>query len=172
MYANEWGNHLDSKYSFVPQGEHRLGFDGFFAHYGFHHEYVGDSNYYHLDTDENIFNDQYEPDALTDMAMERITKLSSDDQSFSLFLSLGTPHDPWEEWNVPREYLDLVKDRDFYLPKNYLSENDAHADAWARLNENERAELTNWMRVYTAMTANLDENIGRVNKDNPELAIY
>ena len=162
MYANEWGNHLDPKNSFVPAGEHRLGFDGFFAHYGFHHEYVGDSNYYHSDTDEKIFHDKYEPDAMTDLAISRIDKLADGGKPFSLFLSLGTPHDPWEEWNVPKKYLDLVAGKTFKLPENYLPDNDPHADAWARLSEDERAVLPDWMRVYTAMTANLDENIGRL----------
>ena len=162
MYANEWGNHLDPKNSFVPPGEHRLGFDGFFAHYGFHHEYVGESNYYHLDTDEKIFHDGYEPDCVTDLDLSRLEGLAAGGQPFSLFLSLGTPHDPWEEWNVPEKYLELVKDMKFKLPENYLPENDPHADAWARLSPEEREALPDWMRVYTAMTANLDENIGRL----------
>ena len=48
------------------------------------------------------------------------------------------------------------------MPPNYLPDNDPRADAWARLSDNERDELTEWMRVYYAMTANLDWNIGRL----------
>ena len=50
MYANEWGNHFDPKNSYIPAGPDRLGFDGFFAAYNFHHEYYGDHAYYHLDS--------------------------------------------------------------------------------------------------------------------------
>ena len=41
-------------------------------------------------------------------------------------------------------------------------ENDPHADNWARLNAEQRGQLTEWMRVYYAMTANLDWNVGRL----------
>ena len=162
MYANEWGNHYDVKNSFIPKGEHRLGFDEYFAAYNFHHEYYGECAYYHLDTDEKLYCDGYEPDVQTDMAMNKIKELAVKDKPFALFLSLGTPHDPWIPENVPKEYLDKFKDVSFELPPNYLPENDKYADDWAKLSPKERNELTQWMRVYYAMTANLDDNIGRL----------
>lgn len=162
MYANELGNHYDPKNSYIPKGPDRLGFDQYFAAYNFHHEYYGEPAYYHLDSPEKIYHEKYEPDSQTDMAIEQLTKLSKEDKPFALFLSLGTPHDPWSPDNVPEEYLVRFKDTDFYLPENYLPDNDPHADSWARLNEQERSELTEWMRVYYAMTANLDDNIGRL----------
>ncbi len=52
LYANQLGNHEDPKNSFTPPGPHRLGFDGFWASYGFHHEnYRG---YFHTDSPEKI----------------------------------------------------------------------------------------------------------------------
>ena len=162
LYADEWGNHLDPKNSFIPPGADRLGFDGYFAAYNFHHDFYGESAYYHLDTPEKIYADKFEPDFQTDLAIEKLTEFANSDKPFALFLSLGTPHDPWVKSNVPCEYYDKFKDVEFSLPKNYLSENDPHADAWASLNEQERAELTEWMRVYYAMTANLDDNFGRI----------
>lgn len=162
LYANELGNHFDPKNSFIPPGPDRLGFDGFFAAYNFHHDYYGEHAYYHTDSPEKIYVDKYEPDAQTDMAIERLEEFSKSDKPFALFLSYGTPHDPWIPENVPKEYLDMFKDVGFELPPNYLPENDPHADAWARLSEAERGQLTEWMRVYYAMTANLDDNIGRL----------
>ena len=73
--------------------------------------------------------------------------------------------------NVPEEYLKLFKDIDFDLPENYMPENDPHADAWARLSPREREELPQWMKVYYAMTANLDYNIGRINDRLKEMGI-
>ena len=67
--------------------------------------------------------------------------------------------------------MEKFKNVEFTLPPNYLPENDRHADAWARLNEQERKELTEWMRVYYAMTANLDDNIGRLVKAVRELGL-
>ncbi len=162
MYAAEWGNHYDPKNSFIPKGPDRLGFDDYFAAYNFHHNYYGAAAYYHLDTPDKIYCDKYEPDTQTDMAIKQLHRLSGQEKPFALFLSLGTPHDPWVPENVPGEYLEKFKDVKFELPENYLPENDPHADDWAKLNEQERKELTEWMRVYYAMVANLDDNFGRL----------
>lgn len=162
MYAAELGHHYEPRNSFIPKGPDRLGFDGYFAAYNFHHEFYGEHAYYHLDTPDKIYCEGYEPDAQTDMAIEQIKSLSGQDKPFALFLAVGTPHDPWTPDNVPAEFLEKFKDTEFTLPENYLPDNDPHADNWAKLSDEERAELTEWMRVYYAMTANLDWNVGRI----------
>ena len=80
LWADQLGNHYDPKNSFVPPGHHRLGFDGFFAHYNFHHNYYGASAYYHLDTPEKIYTPGYEPDAHTDLAITQLEKLKTEDK--------------------------------------------------------------------------------------------
>ena len=162
MYASELGNHYDPKNSYIPKGRDRLGFNGYFAAYNFRHEYSVGTAYYHLDSPEKIYYDKYEPDAQTDMAIDQLERLARGDSPFALFLSIGTPHDPWEPDNVPEECLRRFAHTDFDYPPNYLPENDPHADQWARLSEEERTHLPEWMRVYYAMTANLDDNIGRL----------
>lgn len=162
MYAAELGNHYDAKNSYIPKGPDRLGFDDFFASYNFHHNYYGAAAYYHLDSPEKHYVQGYEPDIHTDMAMEQLEQLSGGEEPFAMFLSLGTPHDPWVPENVPGEYLERFSETEFTLPENYLPENDSYADNWARLSPAERGELTQWMRVYYAMVANLDDNIGRL----------
>ena len=162
LYAAELGNHYDPKNSYIPKGPDRLGFNDYFAAYNFRHEYEPGIAYYHLDSPEKIFYDKYEPDAQVDMTIEQLKRLSSSEKPFALFLSIGTPHDPWVPENVPAEYLERFRDKDFSLPPNYLPDNDPHADAWARLSYEERQELPEWMRVYYAMVANLDDNIGRL----------
>jgi len=171
LYAAELGNHYDAKNSYIPKGPDRLGFDGFFAAYNFHHDFYGETAYYHLDSPEKIYCDGYEPDVQTDLAIDQIKSLSKQKDPFALFLSVGTPHDPWTKENVPVEYLERFKDTEFSLPGNYLPENDPHADNWARLKDEERAELTEWMRVYYAMTANLDWNVGRILDTVKELGL-
>lgn len=162
MYAAEWGNHYDPKNSYIPAGPDRLGFNNFFAGYNFHHNYYGAAAYYHLNSQEKHYVEGYEPDAQTDMAIEKLKDLKECGKPFALFLSLGTPHDPWTPENVPGEYLERFRDVEFTLPENYLPENDPHADDWARLSPRDRQELTEWMRVYYAMVANLDDNVGRL----------
>lgn len=162
MYAAQLGNHYDARNSYIPKGRDRLGFNDYFAGYNFRHEYNPGTAYYHLDSPEKIYYDRYEPDAQTDMAIAQLQRLSRGSRPFALFLSIGTPHDPWVPENVPAEYLERFRDRDFRLPPNYLPDNDPHADEWARLSPQERDSLTEWMRVYYAMTANLDDNMGRL----------
>ena len=187
LYAAQLGHHYDTKNSFVPKGPDRLGFDNLFAAYNFHHEYYAPKAYYHLDTPDKIYAEGYEPEFMTDYAIREIDRLAGIGQSenvgvpdvqtktgdserfdlanrkpFALFLSLGTPHDPWTAENVPAENLAKFENICFGLPENYLPHNDKHADMWARLSKKERRELTEWMRVYYAMANELDGNIGRL----------
>ena len=167
LWANELGNHYDPKNSFTPPGPYRLGFDGFWAAYNFHHEYY--KGYYHADTSEKIPVKGYEPDGQTDMAKDLIVRYARSAKPFALFLSVGTPHDPWGADNVPPEYYAMFADEGgtprFKLPPNYKAENDPYADDWGRYKgPEERGTIPAMMRGYYAMTANLDWNLGRLLK--------
>jgi arylsulfatase A-like enzyme len=169
LWANQLGHHYEPRNSFIPPGENRLGFDGFWAAYNFHHEYYG--MYYHKDTPEKISMEGYEPDGQTDMAIEQLKRLSAEDKPFAMFLSIGTPHDPWDVSNVPAEYYELFKDAAFPLPTNYEPESDPYGDAWATFKPGEREKLEDWKRVYYAMTANADWNLGRLMAAVDELGL-
>jgi arylsulfatase A-like enzyme len=167
LWANELGNHHDPKNSFTPPGPYRFGFDGFWAGYNFHHEYY--KAYYHADTPEKIPVKGYEPDFQTDLAIGQIKRWAAADKPFALFVSLGTPHDPWNPENVPAEYYAMFADEGqtprFTLPPNYQPQNDPYSDAWGRFKgPGERQAIPRWLRVYYAMTANLDWNVGRLLK--------
>ena len=167
LWANELGNHYDPKNSFVPPGPYRFGFDGFWAAYNFHHEYY--KAYYHTDSPEKILVEGYEPDFQAGLAARQVKRLATEGKPFALFVSFGTPHDPWTPENVPAEYYARFADDGttprFTLPPNYKPENDPYADAWGRFNgPGERKRLPEMMRVYYAMAANLDWNIGRLLK--------
>lgn len=162
LYANQLGNHHDPKNSFVPPGPDRLGFDGYWAAYNFHHEYY--KAYYHTNSPEKIsYGDGvYEPDGQTDLAIDFLGRAAKAGEPFALFLSYGTPHDPWGPDNVPPEYLRLFDEASLGHPPNYRDENDPYADGWARLSPAERRRLPAWRRGYYAMVANLDWNLGRL----------
>ncbi|MBT3373960.1 MAG: sulfatase [Lentisphaerae bacterium] len=164
LWANQLGNHHDPANSFTPPGPHRLGFDGYWAAYNFHHQYYGEVAYYHTGTPaRNTFAEgTYEPDGQTGLAIDYIREHAAGEHPFALFLSLGTPHDPWTRSNVPEEYYSLFSDVTFAPPENYLQENDVpYGDAWSDIDK-DPARISEWMRVYYAMTANLDANVGRV----------
>lgn len=160
LWANQLGHHDEPRNSFTPPGPPRLGFDGFWAAYGFHHHYW--NQYYHRDSPQRVPLPGYEPDGQTDLAIAQLRKLAAGERPFALFLSYGTPHDPWGPDNVPQQWLARFRATRFKLPPNYRPDNDPHADAWARLSPAQRAQLPAWMRVYYAMTANLDWNFGRL----------
>jgi len=162
LYANQLGHHEDPENSFVPPGPNRLGFDGYWAAYNFHHRYY--KAYYHLDSPKKISYGEgvYEPDGQTDMAIEFLEKAAKSEKPFALVLSYGTPHDPWAPSNVPQKYREMFQDVALPNPPNYKPENDPYADGWGRLNPNQRKSLASWRRLYYAMTANLDWNLGRL----------
>jgi len=162
LYANQLGNHYDPANSFVPPGPNRLGFDGYWAAYNFHHIYY--NAYYHTDSPEKISYGEgaYEPDAQTDLAIRFLERAGRPEKPFALFLSYGTPHDPWSASNVPPKYRGMFEDVAFPHPTNYKPENDPYADGWGQLNPKQRQDLPSWRRHYYAMTANLDWNIGRL----------
>ena len=105
------------------------------------------------------------------MALRQMERLAAGEKPFALFLSLGTPHDPWEESNVPPDCLKRFEGSSFPLPPNYLPDNDEHADNWARLSEEEREKLPEWKKVYYAMVANLDDNIGKLLRGMQEMGL-
>ena len=163
LYANVLGDHYNPDNSFVPRGVHRLGFNGFWAAYNFHHDYY--NTYYHTESKDKIFYGPgvYEPDAQTDLAIQWLKcRAAESSHPFAMVLSWGTPHDPWSNDNVPEEYRAMFANASLPNPPNYKPSNDPYADAWARLSDSERASLESWRRNYYAMTANLDWNFGRL----------
>ncbi len=163
LYANERGKHHDPRNSFVPRGPHRLGFDGEWMAYNFHHENY--NTYYHTESpDKHFYGDGvYEPDAQTDLAIDFIQRAAHQQQPFALFLSWGPPHDPWVPENVPSQFWDLFKDTPFPNPPNYHPANDEpYCDDWARLSDQDRAHLEQWRRGYYAQVTSIDWNFGRL----------
>lgn len=163
LYANQLGNHLDPKHSFVPRGPHRLGFDGYWAAYGFHHVYYGDGAYYHEETPEKIHFGKgvYEPDGQTDLAIKYLNEHAKSDRPFMLVLSVGTPHSPWNDNNAPKEEIERFRGVEFPVPPNHSSEFDPYGDNWAR-SSCKVEDIQREKRSYYAMISNLDKNVGRL----------
>lgn len=163
LYANRLGDHSNPDNSFVPRGVHRLGFNGFWAAFNFHHDYY--NTYYHTESKEKVFWEPgvYEPDGQTDLALDWLRcRAQKSSHPFAMVLSWGTPHDPWNDGNVPAQYRAMFADAALPHSPNYKPANDPYADAWARLSDNDRANLERWRRNYYAMTTNLDWNFGRL----------
>ncbi len=172
MWGTKRGSYYDPEYAYTPPGPYRLGFDGHWAAFNFLHNYYVAEHY--TDTDKPIRVHGYEPDAQTDMAIEQIKRMQAGDDPFALFLSFGTPHDPWARTNTPEADYKTFEWTDFDADPapNFLTEHDGHRNAWTGVGDDYADEFPKIRQSYYAMTANLDWNIGRLLKaiDEMELA--
>ena len=161
-----WANSPDHALidnQFVPPGPYRLGMNGYWAGYNFWHQYY--QAFYYEDDPRPILVKGYEPDVQTDLAVRWLDERRDPARPFALFLSYGTPHDPWTWDNVPPQYADLYRDVSFGLPPNYA---DGSAEYWnPRMTrdwwlEEVKPNIPVWRQIYQAMIANLDWNFGRL----------
>ena len=165
LWAAQAGKHKLTENSFCPPGEYRLGFDGYWAAYNFNH---GNYNaFYFRDTDERHEIAGWGPDHFTNLAIEQIEQHAKSKQPFAMVVSYSPPHDPWTTENVPPWWYDRFRDVKFELPSTWSDTPDKHMDRntdpkqWLK---RWKPNLPEYMRVYYAMTAALDEQIGRVLK--------
>lgn len=168
-FIGDWKLYSDKNSAFVPQDKNRLGFDGYFA------DFCDSGNLfkskYYLDSDNKTEVHIYTPDIQTDLASDRIETLSSDKKPFALFLSLSSPDSVLKKSNVPEKYYKMFDGVDFDLPENYDISNDSHSDYQSKLSKNSRKLLTEFYKVYCAMTANIDDNVGKIVSKTVELGI-
>ncbi len=89
---------------------------------GFEHWKVCNCNHDYLNTyyyDENNLRhdvEGYEPEIFTDLAVDFIAKNSASDTPWALYLSLATPHDPFDR--IKSEFRDIYKDVEIKLRDN------------------------------------------------------
>jgi arylsulfatase A-like enzyme len=161
-----WANSTDHaimENHFVPPGPHRLGFDGYWAAYNFWHEYY--QAFYFEDDFVRHDVDGYEPDVQTDLAISQLRQFATQGTPFSLFLSYGTPHDPWTQANVPEAYYAMFQDADIPFPETWSDTPDQYMDRFKDPDwwlKEFKPHYIESLRVYYAMIANLDWNIGRL----------
>lgn len=170
---NQSTDHSDMTNHFVPPGEYRLGFDGFWATYGFNHQYK--KGFYFKDDFVRHDISGYEPDAQTDMAIGYLREVDRS-KPFAMFLSYGTPHDPWTWDNAPDEFVEQYKDVQFDDPPNFTGE--ASADVFWSPRFTKEWARDNWIphrnrikQVYYSMVANLDANFGRLMAEMDRLGL-
>ncbi len=161
LYSDRFSNFDFSKNAFVPKGENRLGFNGYFASFA-HTDDIMSKSCYYLDTNEKIRADRYEPDAECALAVSRISEMSKTDKPFAMFLSLSTPREAWSNANVPENFYSLFDNAEFSVSPNESAVNDIHADGWSKFAPGKFKNLNDMKRAYYAMTANIDINVGRI----------
>ncbi len=174
LWANQAGHHREAKNSYIPleKHEYRLGFDGFWASYNFNHDYY--EGFYFSDAPKRIQIKGYEPDAQTDMALRFISSRTHRSNPFALFLSYGPPHPPFTQNNVPESYYKMFNNVEFPLPQTWSDIPDEYMDRHTDRKEwldYWKPNLPEFHRIYYALTASLDWNIGRILKAVEEAGI-
>ena len=163
LWAHQAGGHAGAENNFVPPGPYRMGFDDFWAVYNFGHDNYNYS--YWMDTPEEIKGGVFKPVFDSDMAIDQIRHHAKTGDPFAMVVAYSPPHDPWSVKNCPPEWYAKFKNVEFPLPETWQEEPDPYMDrntdreAWLKM---WKLRLPDMMRVYYAMTAGLDEQIGRV----------
>lgn len=165
LWANQAGHHSQIANAYTPPGPYRMGFDDYWAAYNFGHQ-----NYamrYFRDSPEPVQIKGFSSKHFSDLAIERIKLHAKKKEPFLMTVAYSPPHDPWGPQNVPPKWFEKFKDVVFPKPATWSDKPDPRMDR----NTDPRRWLKRWkpmleefIRVYYAMTAALDEQIGRVTK--------
>jgi len=167
-YIGKW--HLEwDRNPFVPK-ERRQGFD-YWAVNNCSHRYL--DHFYCTDTPEKIHFKGYEPLVQTDLAINYIK--AHKDKPFCLFLSWGTPHNPYN--TVPAEYMQRIPLDKIELRENvderevvdHLINRDKPSQELVAQRKKNRAKLEDdellkkqCLQGYYAHTIALDDCIGKI----------
>lgn len=164
LYGN-CSDHDNDSCAFIPKGPYRLGFDGVWKAYNFHHNYM--NAYYYQDEPVKISYGEgtFEPEIQFNQAMEYIDGAAKTDKPFALILSVGIPHDPWTKENVPAKYYNMFNTEQFSLPASWSDTPDPLMDR----NTDPKRWLNYWKRnlpemkhIYYAMNTAIDEYLGKL----------
>lgn len=157
------------------KGPERMGFDGYWAGYSFHHESY--TAYYYTD-DENgneikvDLKGQYGPEVFTSLALDYMKDVAGQDKPFALFLSWNPTHDPWVKENVQEHCYEKFKNTQFELPANFKNTPDQYMDRYPQeFFDGDSAWKESFikgggfqetMKCYYSMVNSIDEQFGRV----------
>lgn len=143
-YIGKW--HLDGhgRLSFIPPGKRRQGFD-FWKGNECTHDYNHSVYYENRDSVPKIW-DGYDTFAQTDAAIAYMQDRKTGDRPFSLILSYGTPHAPYQ--TAPEEYQKRFHPDSIQLRKNVPDD----------MKEQVKKDLAG----YYAHIAALDDMIGKL----------
>ncbi len=128
---------------FVPPGPPRKGFQ-FWAAYNFHMNFA--RAWYFRDEPKQLFMPRYETDYETDLAIEFMEDSAASRKPFFLVVAPHPPHPPWTSDQSPEGFLEKVKPELDWRPNVPPNPDTNRRDP----------------RAYYAMTANIDDNIGRL----------
>ena len=150
-------------YTCALAGKWHLG-DSLHPQHGFSHWYTigrGGCLYNRADVVENgtlHFESRYITDLITERALEYLDALSGSENPFYISVHYTAPHDPWDEDQHPKEYIDLYRDCAFTATPDEPLHPDRIPTAPGGTGE-ERKRL---LRGYYAAVTAMDAGVGRL----------
>lgn len=150
-------------YTCALAGKWHLG-DSLHPQHGFSHWYTigrGGCLYNRADVVENgtlHFESRYITDLITERALEYLDALSGSESPFYISVHYTAPHDPWDEEQHPKEYIDLYRDCAFTATPDEPLHPDRIPTAPGGTGE-ERKRL---LRGYYAAATAMDAGVGRL----------
>lgn len=163
LWAAEAGGHGNIRNAYTPPGPYRMGFDSYWAGFNFNHNNY--NAWYFRDSPQPHRVEGFGDEKFTDMAIDRVREHVEKKEPFLMLLALSTPHDPWSKSNVPAKWYDKFKDVAFPLPETWRDQPDPYMDRnadpqkWLNI---WKPHMEEFQRVYYAMVAALDEQVGRL----------
>lgn len=142
-YIGKWHLNGNGRSSYIKK-KYRQGFE-YFKALECSHDYMK-SAYYDNDCTEKKYWDGYDVISQTDDAIDYIKDKSSEKNPFLLFLSWGTPHNPYN--CIPQKYAEKYENKDIKLRMNVPDEFSIQA-------------IKDLKGYYSHITA-MDESLGRL----------
>ena len=154
-YIGKWHLAGIPRDQFISAGPRRLGFETWKT-INCGHRYIDD--HYYDEADNRIDFHGYEPEVETELAIDFVKERAGKDRPWSLHLSWGPPHDPYQA--VPRKYLNLYDPGTICLRDN-VGESILRSLKTEPLS---RADIRKNLQGYYAHITALDEQFGRLLK--------
>ncbi len=130
---------------------------------------AGGCHYYQADTVEDgvfTYEHRYITDVITDRAI-RFLDTRPKDQPFYLSVHYTAPHDPWDEEDHPKEYLDLYRDCEFdSVPNEPVHPWEIATWITGDTPEKRKANLRGYFAAITAMDAGIGRIMHYLEKEN------
>lgn len=158
-------------YTCALSGKWHLG-DSMTPQHGFSHWYTigrGGCLYRQADVVENgqlHFETRYITDLITERALDYLDDFSKQEQPFYISVHYTAPHDPWDEDQHPKEYIDLYRDCEFTATPNEPLHPNLIPTAPSGTGEERKRLLRGYYAAITAMDAGVGKLLDRLEELN------
>lgn len=114
------------------------------------------------------FESRYITDVITDKALEYLDELADGEAPFYLSVHYTAPHDPWDEDQHPKEYVELYRDCEFTATPDLPVHPRQIPSAPYGTGEKRNSLLRGYYAAVTAMDANLGRLLKRLKEKGVE----